>query len=218
LIQICEGNFLSGEKDIVKPDIQYNTTTSDGGRTSGRWTNEEHHKFIEALKKYGKQWKKVEDHIQTRSGAQIRSHAQKYFLKIQKEYPDQDSFEVFKNKTPEFLEETIFMKKKGESDDGMSSNSKSIARPQTPPKYIHALEGRDDHNMDFAKSVTDMLARKRVPQVEIQQPPVPNFQETQENNDLLAIKSFFEHIQSSLSGSFVRNQGGARYATSEGNY
>jgi SHAQKYF class myb-like DNA-binding protein len=89
-------------------------------------------KFVEALKKYGKQWKKVEEYIKTRSGAQIRSHAQKYFLKIQKEYPDQDPYEVFKCKDPEVLEETIFMKNKGDSEDGAGSHSQEI-RDSHPP-------------------------------------------------------------------------------------
>ena len=34
---------------------------------------------------HGKDWKKVEDFIGTRTGAQIRSHAQKYFMRIEKE-------------------------------------------------------------------------------------------------------------------------------------
>ena len=34
---------------------------------------------------YGKDWKKVEDHIGTRTGAQIRSHGQKYFMRIENE-------------------------------------------------------------------------------------------------------------------------------------
>jgi SHAQKYF class myb-like DNA-binding protein len=62
------------------------------GKTAGRWTKEEHKKFVTgkyavdlnvlALKNYGKDWKRVEDFVQTRSGAQIRSHAQKYFIRI----------------------------------------------------------------------------------------------------------------------------------------
>ena len=32
-----------------------------------------------------KDWKKVEDFLGTRTGAQIRSHAQKYFLRIEDE-------------------------------------------------------------------------------------------------------------------------------------
>ena len=110
-ITSIDTNILkSQEKPITKQHKIITNEVSDASRTSGRWTSEEHRRFIDALKKFGKQWKKVEEYVHTRSGAQIRSHAQKYFLKIQKEYPDQDSFEVFKNKTPEFLEDTIFMK------------------------------------------------------------------------------------------------------------
>lgn len=41
--------------------------------------------FLEALNLFGREWKKVADYIQTRSSAQIRSHAQKYFAKLEKE-------------------------------------------------------------------------------------------------------------------------------------
>ena len=41
----------------------------------GRWTNDEHQSFLIGLKLYGKNWKKVEEHVGTRTGAQIRSHA-----------------------------------------------------------------------------------------------------------------------------------------------
>ena len=37
------------------------------------------------MRLHGKDWKKVEDFIGTRTGAQIRSHAQKYFLRIEEE-------------------------------------------------------------------------------------------------------------------------------------
>jgi SHAQKYF class myb-like DNA-binding protein len=36
---------------------------------SGRWTKEEHKSFLEALKLFGKNWKKVEEHVGTRTGA-----------------------------------------------------------------------------------------------------------------------------------------------------
>ena len=55
-------------------------------KSSGRWTKEEHQRFIEALKRFGKDWKKVEDFVETRNSAQIRSHAQKFFNRLQREY------------------------------------------------------------------------------------------------------------------------------------
>eukprot|EP00563_Minutocellus_polymorphus_P016980 CAMPEP_0181057682 /NCGR_PEP_ID=MMETSP1070-20121207/20381_1 /TAXON_ID=265543 /ORGANISM="Minutocellus polymorphus, Strain NH13" /LENGTH=536 /DNA_ID=CAMNT_0023137113 /DNA_START=24 /DNA_END=1634 /DNA_ORIENTATION=- len=53
--------------------------------TSGRWTREEHEQFLEGLKVYGREWKKVAQRIPTRTSAQIRSHAQKYFAKLARE-------------------------------------------------------------------------------------------------------------------------------------
>ncbi|CDW76038.1 myb-like dna-binding shaqkyf class family protein [Stylonychia lemnae] len=48
----------------------------------GRWTKEEHLRFVSALEKYGSNWIKVQNAVKTRSAAQIRSHAQKYKLKM----------------------------------------------------------------------------------------------------------------------------------------
>lgn len=49
------------------------------------WTEDEHERFLQALEKYGREWKKVEEIVGTKSSVQIRSHAQKYFLKASRE-------------------------------------------------------------------------------------------------------------------------------------
>lgn len=49
----------------------------------GRWKVEEHVQFIVGLRRHGKNWKLVERHVTSRSGPQIRSHAQKFFKRIQ---------------------------------------------------------------------------------------------------------------------------------------
>lgn len=58
---------------------------NSASKAAGRWTKEEHQRFTEGLKKFGKNWKLIEEYVGTRSGSQIRSHAQKFFLKLGKD-------------------------------------------------------------------------------------------------------------------------------------
>ena len=52
---------------------------------SGRWSDDEHKRFLEGILTYGNEWKKIQNIIKTRSSTQARSHAQKFFLKIKKD-------------------------------------------------------------------------------------------------------------------------------------
>lgn len=68
-------------KTISTPSLSENKKTSSN---QGRWTCLEHFKFLEALKLFGKEWQKVQKHVFTRTSAQARSHAQKFFAKLEK--------------------------------------------------------------------------------------------------------------------------------------
>lgn len=53
----------------------------------GRWTSEEHAAFLQGIRLYGKDWRRVAQVVQTRSAVQTRTHAQKYLLKFAGRFP-----------------------------------------------------------------------------------------------------------------------------------
>ena len=76
----------SNQKGPKNEDDDHNGGSSNlANINNGRWTDEEHERFCQALKMYGKDWNQIQDYIGTRTSAQIRSHAQKYFSKLFKE-------------------------------------------------------------------------------------------------------------------------------------
>ena len=93
-------NLDSKSKDkIIEPikegkGVQFNM---------GRWTEEEHKKFLKGIIEYGNNWKMIEQLIKTRSRSQARSHAQKYFIKVKKKIISQNKiFNVYFSKGPKF--------------------------------------------------------------------------------------------------------------------
>ncbi|XP_074568006.1 protein CCA1-like isoform X2 [Curcuma longa] len=71
-----EGNSSGEDVVLVKTRKPYTIT-----KQRERWSEEEHNRFLEALKLYGRSWQRIEEHIGTKTAVQIRSHAQKFFTK-----------------------------------------------------------------------------------------------------------------------------------------
>ncbi|KAG4922474.1 hypothetical protein GYH30_050927 [Glycine max] len=69
-------NMEDQNKKVRKP---YTITKS-----RENWTDQEHDKFLEALHLFDRDWKKIEAFVGSKTVIQIRSHAQKYFMKVQK--------------------------------------------------------------------------------------------------------------------------------------
>jgi SHAQKYF class myb-like DNA-binding protein len=84
-------------KKSKETKIKQKKPTREGNINCGRWTLEEHQRFIEAIMKYGNEWKMVQKHVGTRSSTQARSHAQKFFVKIKKTNVIDTNIDLSKN-------------------------------------------------------------------------------------------------------------------------
>ena len=72
----------------------------------GKWSSEEHIKFIQSFVNYGKKWATIQKSVGTRSCSQVRSHAQKFFLRLKRLNTDKYSFN-FQNNNIKSLSDVI---------------------------------------------------------------------------------------------------------------
>lgn len=60
---------------------------------TGRWTEEEHARFLEGIRLHGTNWREIQKLVPLRSVLQLRTHAQKDFLRVAKEVSGLESVE-----------------------------------------------------------------------------------------------------------------------------
>ncbi|RHY33360.1 hypothetical protein DYB32_001695 [Aphanomyces invadans] len=60
------------------------SATNGAALRGGRWTSEEHERFLSGFRLHGHKWKRVQMVVRSRTVTQVRTHAQKYLLKLQK--------------------------------------------------------------------------------------------------------------------------------------
>ena len=71
---------------IAAAERDRSRTDEDNSKQPRYWTPEEHRLFMEAVNRYGwKDVKSIAQHVGTRTPTQVRTHAQKLFLRQQKE-------------------------------------------------------------------------------------------------------------------------------------
>ena len=84
----------AGKVSIPQAAIADSSSTGEGAKEKstklsnsslqGRWTNEEHRLFLEGIRLFKRDWRSIEKHIGTRTCSQIRSHAQKYYMRLER--------------------------------------------------------------------------------------------------------------------------------------
>ena len=143
------------ENQTINYEIQLNTTNKDSESNnskfqSGKWTEEEHEKFIEGILLYGNEWKKVQGIIKTRSSAQARSHAQKFFLKIKKSIDNVDG-NLNINKKNQMIDDIIteIIPKKYAKNLNKNQKDKLLSAISSNIKYEDNLNFCPDLGLDL---------------------------------------------------------------------
>ena len=101
---------------------------------TGRWTRVEHFKFLEALQKFGKEWQKVQKHVSSRSSTQARSHAQKFFGKLEKKGFTLDQF--LRDLDLEKLKTQLLLPNKLDSTDYDEDEAFQATGPRAPESSV----------------------------------------------------------------------------------
>lgn len=113
---------------------------------TGRWTREEHLKFIEGLIKYGNNWKLVESHIKTRTSTQARSHSQKFFLRLRRKLKLSESDEINYNFLRKLPRDIImnFLKDEQSSDDFRQDTNNDMVKVVLANSSKNKSKEKDD--------------------------------------------------------------------------
>lgn len=92
IIDATPNSLIIDQKCLVKdkkhPKCEntsvFNHTVHGKHQNQGRWTKTEHLIFLACIIEFGRDWKMIEEFVQTRSSAQARSHAQKVLRRTDK--------------------------------------------------------------------------------------------------------------------------------------
>ena len=141
---------------------QENDINNNSQFHTGRWTEDEHRKFIEGILAYGNEWKKVQQIIKTRSSTQARSHAQKFFLRVKKVIKSNGgNFNI--NEKDKIIENIIenFLPDKKEEPLTKSQKEKLLSAVSSNIKYEGDLNERSDEDLQKVIAEEDNLKYRK---------------------------------------------------------
>lgn len=179
------------------------TSKRDGEENykSGRWQPEEHQKFLEAIYKFGNEWKKVEEYVGSRSSSQARSHAQKFLVKIKR--ANLLDLDINLNKTS--------IRRLQEGCNQMNSEEylktitrlKNVAYEKKSSDFLNLKRKNDENDKEIIQSLSSKFKNLTKSQIKSQSTSMKNFDNenlnsnTKEDNFYMEALTGFQQNKSS---------------------
>ena len=125
-------------------------------RHEGRWTEEENLRFLEGIYNYGNDWKEVKAYVGTRSSNQVRSHAQKFIIKI-KTFKDDSLGIDFTDKIIRNLVDIVYVIKNAKEK---SKNDNIIVQLSQKLSEKNFKNGRASDNLETNNTDKKLIINK----------------------------------------------------------
>ena len=166
----------------------------------GRWSYEEHKRFVRSIVKYPNDWVKITKEVKTRSDVQIRSHCQKFFKKLKKCKSDQLGID-FTSDTIHSIKDMI------DHVNSVNNNYDIIKIFLHLPKLCEIREtikyDSEDEENNFDKYENDLINKNKNKKNTKSPPQIQNINENFNLNNILFI-NFINSINNNVN-SFILN-------------
>ncbi|GLD94985.1 hypothetical protein PINS_up003610 [Pythium insidiosum] len=125
----------------------------------GRWSADEHDRFLAGFRIHGHKWKRVQQVVRTRSVTQVRTHAQKYLLKLAKLKAEK------KQSGDEVAEMSGAMNSSSDTEGGSNNagrpNSETCS-PHKKPRVSAQIDSVDEEYIAAAATTLCFLMRQKI--------------------------------------------------------
>ena len=186
----------SDEEDQKKKRVKFVVSNLE----LGRWSYEEHKRFVRSIVKYPNNWEKITKEVKTRSDVQIRSHSQKFFKKLKKCRSDQLGID-FTSDTIHSIKDMI------DHVNAVNNNYDIIKIFLHLPKLCEIREtikyDSEDEENNFDKYENDLIYKNKNKKNTKSPPQIQNINENFNLNNILYI-NYLNNINNDVN-SFILN-------------
>ena len=177
-IQVPTSRTSHNSRKLIRNNFRklgaQNTSAEKGNNNKKRfWSIEEHAKFLEAVKLYGRNWIRIAEYVGSRNFLQVRTHAQKYFNKVER----------LLSENPKSLPSNSSLTQPSTSTTTTTSSSSSSSSTSFDPLYIPKKKYDITNNFEGFGGIPSVPSAKQVPSANNKIPTINNVNSNSEFGD-----------------------------------